>query len=196
MNLAVFASGNGSNFSALYQAIQEGILKAHISCVICDKKDAYVLERAKQVSVPYYHIALSEYDSKEAYEKAILDILALYHIDYIILAGYMKIIGQTLLDEYSQRILNIHPAYLPEFKGKQGILDAFSAGVSQTGVTVHLVDEGIDTGEIILQERVPVFETDTLESLEERIHAVEHRLYPKAIQMYYQNKRNDERRNV
>lgn len=182
--LAVMASGNGSNFSAIQQATQDGRISGEIVCLIYDSKEAFVKERAKQAGVPSFYVSLKASGSKTAYEQQIVQILQDHQIDCVILAGYMKIVGETLLAAYEGKMLNIHPAYLPEFPGKQGILDAFNAGVSQTGVTVHLVDEGVDTGKILLQERVPVLPEDSLDSLAERIHQVEHRLYPQAIEAF------------
>lgn len=173
--IAVFASGNGSNF----QVIAE---KFDVSFVFADHRDAYVLERAKNLQVPAYAFELKEFENKAAYEQAIIDLLDEYEIDLVCLAGYMKIVGPTLLDAYEGRIINIHPAYLPEFPGAHGIEDAWNAGVEQSGVTIHWVDSGVDTGQIIDQVRVPRLADDTLDSFETRIHETEYQLYPKVIQ--------------
>ena len=150
--------------------------------VFSDHRDAYVLERADKLGVKSYAFELREFDSKVAYEQAIVDLLEAQQIDLVCLAGYMKIVGPTLLGAYEGRIINIHPAYLPEFPGAHGIEDAWQAGVSESGVTVHWVDSGVDTGKIIQQVRVPRLETDTLESFEERIHATEYQLYPQVLE--------------
>lgn len=173
--IAVFASGNGSNFQVIAEQFP-------VEMLFCDHRDAYVLERAKGLGVTAYSFELKEFDSKVAYERAILDLLEQHAIDLVVLAGYMKIVAQTLLSRYEGRIINIHPAYLPEFPGAHAIEDAWQAGVKSSGVTVHWVDSGIDTGQIIRQERVPILEGDTLESFEERIHQMEYRLYPEVIQ--------------
>ncbi|MCW6676894.1 phosphoribosylglycinamide formyltransferase [Aerococcaceae bacterium NML180378] len=186
MRIAVFASGNGSNFQAIHEAVQSGQLQATIACVIYDRADAYVRQRAEQAQIPAHYVNLKVYPDKVAYETTILSHLQVAQVDLIILAGYMKIIGPTLLNAYPQRILNIHPSLLPAFPGKSGILDAYTAGVSTTGVTVHLVDAGVDTGPILQQASVSIREGESLDSLTERIHQVEHRLYPEVIQTYIQ----------
>ena len=141
-----------------------------------------MLKRADKLGVKSYAFELREFDSKVVYEQAIVDLLEAQQIDLVCLAGYMKIVGPTLLGAYEGRIINIHPAYLPEFPGAHGIEDAWQAGVSESGVTVHWVDSGVDTGKIIQQVRVPRLETDTLESFEERIHATEYQLYPQVLE--------------
>ena len=173
--IAVFASGNGSNFQVIAEQFP-------VEFVFSDHRDAYVLERADKLGVKSYALELREFDSKVAYEQAIVDLLEAQQIDLVCLAGYMKIVGPTLLGAYEGRIINIHPAYLPEFPGAHGIEDAWQAGVSESGVTVHWVDSGVDTGKIIQQVRVPRLETDTLESFEERIHATEYQLYPQVLE--------------
>ena len=141
-----------------------------------------MLERADKLGVKSYAFELREFDSKAAYEQAIVDLLEAHQIDLVCLAGYMKIVGPTLLGAYEGRIINIHPAYLPEFPGAHGIEDAWNAGVDQSGVTIHWVDSGVDTGKIIQQVRVPRLAEDTLESFEERIHAAEYQLYPQVLE--------------
>ena len=133
------------------------------------------------MNVRAFSFEVKEFENKAAYEKALLQLLQEQQIDLIVLAGYMRIIGQTLLSYYSNRILNIHPSLLPSFPGLHGIKDAYEYGVKVTGVTVHLVDDGVDTGPIIAQEPVMILPEDTLESLEEKIHQTEHRLYPKVL---------------
>ena len=171
--IAVFASGNGSNF----QVIAEEFL---VEFVFSDHRDAYVLERADKLGVKSYSFELREFDSKVAYEQAIVDLLEDNQIDLVCLAGYMKIVGPTLLSAYERRIINIHPAYLPEFPGAHGIEDAWQAGVSESGVTIHWVDSGVD--KIIQQVRVPRLADDTIESFEERIHTAEYQLYPQVLE--------------
>ncbi|MGO5334994.1 phosphoribosylglycinamide formyltransferase [Enterococcus cecorum] len=181
MRVAILASGNGSNFEALAHQFQAGLLPGELAFVFSDHHDAYVLERARRLNVRAFSFEVKEFANKAAYEKALLQLLQEQEIDLIVLAGYMRIIGQTLLSHYSNRILNIHPSLLPSFPGLHGIKDAYEYGVKVTGVTVHLVDDGVDTGPIIAQEPVMILPEDTLESLEEKIHQTEHRLYPKVL---------------
>lgn len=181
MKLAVLASGNGSNFEAIVQAVEAGKIPAEIVLLFADHHDAYVLERAKNHHIPFASFELKEFENKQTYEKALLELLAEHQVELIILAGYMRIIGQGLLEAYPNRIVNIHPALLPNFPGLHGIRDAYKAKVSETGVTVHYIDSGVDTGPIIAQEVVQVDPADSLEQLEEKIHQVEHQLYPRVI---------------
>lgn len=181
MRVAILASGNGSNFEALAHQFQAGLLPGELIFVFSDHHNAYVLERAQRLNVRAFSFEVKEFENKAAYEEALLQLLQEQEIDLIVLAGYMRIIGQTLLSHYSNRILNIHPSLLPSFPGLHGIKDAYEYGVKVTGVTVHLVDDGVDTGPIIAQEPVMILPEDTLESLEEKIHQTEHRLYPKVL---------------
>lgn len=175
MKIAVFASGNGSNFQVIAEQFP-------VEFVFSDHRDAYVLERAEKLGVPRYAFELKEFDNKVAYEAAIVDLLEKHEIDLVVLAGYMKIVARTLLDAYEGRIVNIHPAYLPEFPGAHGIEDAWAAGVEESGVTIHWVDSGVDTGQIIKQVRVPRLATDTIDTFEERIHQAEYKLYPEVLE--------------
>ncbi|CAI3404607.1 phosphoribosylglycinamide formyltransferase [Enterococcus cecorum] len=181
MRVAILASGNGSNFEALAHQFQAGLLPGELAFVFSDHHNAYVLERARRLNIKAYSFEVKEFENKAAYEKALLQLLQEQEIDLIVLAGYMRIIGKTLLSHYSNRILNIHPSLLPSFPGLHGIKDAYEYGVKVTGVTVHLVDDGVDTGPIIAQEPVMILPEDSLESLEEKIHQTEHRLYPKVL---------------
>ncbi|MBT2604825.1 phosphoribosylglycinamide formyltransferase [Peribacillus frigoritolerans] len=180
--LAVFASGNGSNFQSIAEAIKSGKLEAEICLVVCDREDAYVLERAKLENIDSFSFSAKNYSNKTEYESEILEKLRQYEIEFIILAGYMRLIGPTLLQKYSQRIVNIHPSLLPSFPGKDAIGQAFGAGVKETGVTVHYVDDGMDTGPVIAQKAVPILEGDTKDILQKRIQEMEHDLYPSVLQ--------------
>jgi phosphoribosylglycinamide formyltransferase-1 len=184
IRLAVFASGSGSNFEALVESVRKQTVDAEVALLVCDKPDAFALTRAKRLAVPSVSFYPKQFPSKGSFEKEVIDHLEEASVDLIVLAGYMRIIGSTLLEAFDNRIINIHPSLLPLHPGKQGIQDAFDAGASETGVTVHLVDEGIDTGTILAQEKVAIDPDDTIESLEEKIHAVEHVLYPEVIQTY------------
>ncbi|MFA9413517.1 MULTISPECIES: phosphoribosylglycinamide formyltransferase [unclassified Streptococcus] len=172
--IAVFASGNGSNFQVIAEEFP-------VAFLFSDKRGAYVLERAQNLGVTSYTFELTEFENKVAYEEAIVDLLDQHQIDLVVLAGYMKIVGETLLSTYEGRIINIHPAYLPEFPGAHGIRDAWEASVAESGVTVHWVDAGVDTGQIIKQVRVPRLPEDTLETFEARIHEAEYALYPEVL---------------
>ncbi|WP_110113617.1 phosphoribosylglycinamide formyltransferase [Bacillus sp. CGMCC 1.16541] len=181
-NIAVFASGNGSNFQAIYEAAQCGDLQANVVLVVCDKPGAFVIERAEKAGMTTFVCSPSEFASKVDYEKAVLKELLDKKVEFIVLAGYMRLIGEVLLEHYSNRIVNIHPSLLPAFPGKDAVGQALRAGVKVTGVTVHFVDAGMDTGPIIDQIIVPIGERDTREQIENHIHFVEHRFYPKVLQ--------------
>lgn len=172
--IAIFASGNGSNFQVIAEQFP-------VAFVFSDKPDAYVLERARILGVPAYHFELKAFETKQSYENALVSLLEEHQIDLVVLAGYMKIVGERLLAAYEGRMINIHPAYLPEFPGAHGIEDAWDAGVAQSGVTVHWIDGGIDTGQIIQQVRVPRLAGDCFEDFEARIHEAEYKLYPEVL---------------
>lgn len=183
VNIAIFASGSGTNFENIINHINsKDIDHAICKVLIVDKPQAKVLDRAERLGIPSKLVSFKDFPSKFEYEEEILRILKEYHIDLIVLAGYMRIISPVLLNEFHKRIINLHPAYLPAFPGKQSILDAFEAKVPFTGVTVHYIDEGIDTGEIIRQEKVMIDPSWSLETLEEHIHALEYKLFPQVIQ--------------
>lgn len=180
-NICVFASGNGSNFEAIQQACENGTIKdACVALVIVDRAKAYVIERAKNHNVCYKYVNIKKFASREDYEKHIISILKEYNIDLICLAGYMKIITDELLNAYPNKIINIHPALLPSFKGAHGILDAFNYGCKVFGVTIHYVSKELDGGKIISQRAFEYYGND-LEELETKIHEVEHVLYPETI---------------
>lgn len=181
MNIAVFASGNGSNYEAIAKAINARKIKANLAVLICDKPKAYVIERAKKYNTPTHIIKLKDFKNKEEYEKKIVEILKPLNIDLICLAGYMKICDKTLLEAYPNKIINIHPALLPAFKGAHAIADAYNYGVKVFGVTIHYVSPEIDGGKIISQGVIDYKETDNIEQVEEKIHALEHILYVDTI---------------
>ncbi|WP_438838881.1 phosphoribosylglycinamide formyltransferase [Streptococcus pluranimalium] len=172
--IAVFASGSGSNFQVIAEQFP-------VEFVFSDHRDAFMLERAQNLGVTSYAFELKEFENKVVYEEAIVELLDQHEIDLVCLAGYMKIVGPILLSAYEGRIINIHPAYLPEFPGAHGIQDAWEAGVDESGVTIHWVDSGVDTGQIIKQVRVPRLPDDTFETFEARIHEAEYKLYPKVL---------------
>tara|TARA_B100000686_G_scaffold246835_1_gene256307 strand:+ start:122 stop:721 length:600 start_codon:yes stop_codon:yes gene_type:complete len=170
MRLAVFASGRGSNMLAIANAIEEGRLPGvSIDLVVCDKPSAPVLKKAQELKLNTFVFEAKKFRNKSDYESEILKQLGQFRIQMVVLAGFMRIIGPTLLKVWEGRMINLHPSLLPEFPGKDGIGDAFRAGVRETGVTVHFVDAGVDTGPIIDQERLMIDPAETLDSLEEKI---------------------------
>ncbi|WP_445478509.1 phosphoribosylglycinamide formyltransferase [Lysinibacillus irui] len=183
--IAVFASGSGSNFQAIQEAIDRGELHAKVELVVTDKPGAFVVTRAENFGIPVLALSPKEFSSKAAYENAIIDALQECDVKWIVLAGYMRLISDVLLAAFPQRIVNIHPSLLPAFPGKDAIGQAMNHGVKITGVTVHFVDEGMDTGPIIAQAAVPVIEGNQ-EATEAAIHEQEHLLYTKALKQLLQ----------
>lgn len=177
--IVVFASGSGSNFQAIAESLDTS--QCEISLLVCDRPGAYCLERAAALNIPTFVFNPKEYENKEEFEKQICQQLATINPDLIVLAGYMRIIGPTLLSEYEGRIINIHPALLPAFPGRDGIKDALKYGVKVLGVTIHYIDSGIDTGQIIDQVAFKRSGLETKEEIEQKIHTLEHELYPKVI---------------
>ena len=182
-SIAILGSGNGSNAQALINAVEAGTLEMTIACIISDVQNAPILERAKQHHIPAHYIdcAPSPYTLRDQAEASVLQLLDHYQVDYIILAGFMRILKKSLLNTFPRKVINIHPSLLPAFPGLEAGRQAFDAGVRETGCTVHYVDEGIDTGEIILQKKISIEDTDTLESLMQKMHAAEHIAYPEAL---------------
>lgn len=181
MRVAVFASGSGSNFEAIVSAVHRQELALEVALLFSDQPEAPVIQRAEKWGIPVVTFSPKSFSSRAAYENDVLSVLAAYEVEWIVLAGYMRLIGSGLLKAYPQKIMNIHPSLLPAFPGLHGIRDAFEAGVSETGVTIHFIDEGIDTGPIIAQEKVRILPEDDVVSLEDRIHQVEHRLYVEVL---------------
>lgn len=178
--LAVFASGSGSNYEAIAKACSEGVIDAEVVLLVCDKPGAYVLERAKRYGTECFAFNPKEYGSREAYEMVLATMLDERDVDFVCLAGYMRIVGKVLLERYERRIVNIHPSLLPSFKGAHAIQDAVDYGVKLFGVTTHFVDETLDGGRIIDQAGV-VYEGSDIEELTNIIHGIEHKLYVKTI---------------
>ncbi len=181
--IAVFVSGNGTNMENLLQRIQEGRLKAEAALVVSDNERAYALRRAEKYNVECVVVERKRFDSKEAFEAEIRRHLDRKKVDFIVLAGFMRILSPSFVKAYAGRIINIHPALLPKFPGAQAIKDAWEAKAPVTGVTVHFVDEGVDTGPAILQREVKINPADTLEILEKKVHEAEYEIYPKALQL-------------
>lgn len=185
MNIAVLASGNGSNLQAILDALKNKKIRGVLKVVFSDKEQAFALERARKAQVPC--VAWKDpkaYATREAFDKAIIDLLKEEQIDLVVLAGYMRILSPVFVKAFKDHILNIHPALLPAFKGARAIEEALHYGAKVTGVTVHLVDEEVDHGPILAQEAVAIKPQDTLKTLTARIHKVEHKLYPQAIDVF------------
>jgi phosphoribosylglycinamide formyltransferase-1 len=171
IRLGILASGSGTNLEAIAQAINDGDVAAEIAIVISDNPGAFALERAKRRGILYKVVDLADFPDRPSFDREVL-------------AGYMKLVGNEIIAAFPNRIMNIHPALLPCFPGEHGVPDALDHGVKVSGVTVHFVDEGLDTGPIVAQEAVPVEEGDDVESLHNRIHMAEYRIYPRAIGLF------------
>lgn len=183
MRIGVLGSGSGSNLQAILDVIAAGTLDASVVLVLSDKPDAFILERARRQGIAAGVIDCGGFRSRfpEEAQRRVVDQLREAGVDLVCLAGFMRLVGGPLLAAFSGRILNIHPSLLPAFPGLEAWRQALEAGVGETGCTVHRVDEGMDTGPVVLQERVPVMAGDTAESLHARIQEAEHRVYPLAI---------------
>ncbi|NPC91759.1 phosphoribosylglycinamide formyltransferase [Bacillus sp. WMMC1349] len=179
--IAVFASGSGTNFQAILQQLKEENWNAEIVLVVSDNPQAKVLERAETAGIPFFAFEPKSFENKAEFERTIVEQLHHHGAEWLVLAGYMRLIGDTLLSAYRNKIINIHPSLLPAFPGLDAIGQAYRAGVKVAGITVHFVDEGMDTGPIIAQRALQVEVNDTLTTLEEKIHKLEHQLYPQVI---------------
>lgn len=184
--LGVLASGSGSNLEAIAIAIAKGQLQAQIAVVIYNESDAFAKQRAEKFGIPAILVNHRDYKSRKDLDRAIIDILNQYNVDLVIMAGWMRIVTQVLIDAFPERILNIHPSLLPSFKGIHAIEQAFNYGVKITGCTVHLLSLEVDSGKILKQAAVPLLANDTLEDLQKRIQVQEHIIYPLAIAEYSQ----------
>ncbi len=196
INIAVFASGRGSNFSAIIKAVKKGAIKANLALLVSDNPKAGAIARARRAGVRVALVKREDFPGKKEFEEKITEHLQENKIDLIVLAGFMRLLSPELTLHYKNRILNVHPALLPAFKGTQAIKDAFDYGSRITGVTVHFVDQEMDHGPIILQGQVKIENKDTLSSLEKKIHKIEHKLYPEAIRLYVEGKLKVEGRRV
>jgi len=194
--IGILISGRGSNLQAIIDASEKGEIPAKVAVVVSNDPEAYGLQRAKKHNLPAVVIDNRKFKDKNTYELEMVKTLQKYEIDLVCLAGYMRIVGPVLLEHYKGRILNIHPALLPSFPGLHGQRQALDYGVKVSGATVHFVDEGCDTGPIIIQTAVPVLENDTEETLSERILEQEHKIYPQAIKLFAEGKLKMEGRKV
>jgi phosphoribosylglycinamide formyltransferase-1 len=184
LKLGVLASGRGSNFQSIIDEIEAGSLNASISLLITDNPDAYAIERAKKQSIKYLYLNPHDFKSKNDFYTMIAKKLVKSDVDLVILAGFMRIVGKPLIEAFPNRIMNIHPALLPAFPGLHSQKQAVDYGVRVSGCTVHFVDEGMDTGPIIIQAAVVVSPDDTEDTLSERILRLEHKIFPYAIRLY------------
>lgn len=183
LKIGVLISGSGSNLQAIIDAVKEGSLDADIRLVISSRPDAYGLKRAEEAGIKTLALNKTVYADREAANQLIADELRNAGCEYVVMAGYMRMVTDPILDAFPDRVINLHPALLPSFKGAHGIQDAFDAGVKVTGVTVHLANAEYDKGPIIAQRPVVIEEDDTVETLEAKIHAVEHVLYPEVLRI-------------
>ncbi|MCS7463756.1 phosphoribosylglycinamide formyltransferase [Paenibacillus doosanensis] len=182
LRIAVFASGSGSNFQAIADAVHAGKLDARIELLVCDRPQAQVVRRAEAAGVPVHTFRPKDYPSREAYEQEILGLLKSKQVGLVVLAGYMRILTHVLVNAYWGRMMNIHPSLLPSFPGLHAVRQALDHGVKITGITVHLVDGGLDSGPILAQRALEIRPDDTEETLSARIHPMEHELLPWVIQ--------------
>ena len=200
LRVAVLASGRGSNLQAIIDAIEAGQLQAKIVAVISNKQDAVALERARKHGLPDLFVDPKPFagrpDSREVYDEVLLDLLKKYDVELVLLAGYMKIVTAVLVNSYANRMMNIHPSLLPSFPGLDVQRKAIEWGCKLAGCTVHFVTEGVDEGPIILQAAVPILDSDTAESLAARILEQEHKIYPRAIRLFAENRLRIEGRRV
>jgi len=201
LNLGVLVSGRGTNLQAVIDSIQKGNLQAEVCVVISNKRDAYALKRAEKHGIPHYCVLRRDYKTQKDFESDMVNLLKKHNVELVVLAGFMTILSPYFVNEFKNKIINVHPSLIPAFCGKgfygervhKAVIDY---GVKITGATVHFVDEGTDTGPIILQQAVPVLDDDTVESLAARVLEVEHRLLPKAINLFARGKLKIEGRRV
>ncbi|MBI4681593.1 MAG: phosphoribosylglycinamide formyltransferase [Nitrospirae bacterium] len=188
LTLGVLASGRGSNFQSIIDSIESGVLNAKIALLITDNPESYAIERANKHNIEALVIKPRDFSDRDLYYSHIAEELKKRNVELVILAGFMRVVGKALIDKYRNRIMNIHPALLPAFPGLHGQKQAAEYGVKISGCTVHFVDEGMDTGPIIIQAAVPAYHDDTEETLSERILKQEHKIFPYAIRLYSEGK--------
>lgn len=184
LKIGVLVSGNGSNLQAIIDRIEDGTLPAQIACVISNNADAFALERAKRHGIPAHILDHRVHASRGSYDIALVELLRAHGVQLVVLAGFMRIVTRVILEAFPHSVMNIHPALLPAFPGLHAQKQALAYGVKVSGCTVHLVDEGTDTGPIIMQAVVPVHDDDSEDSLSARIQKEEHRTYPEAIRLF------------
>ena len=194
--LGILCSGRGSNLASIIEAVERGDIRAEIAVVIADKADAYALERAREKGIPAVSVIYRDYAERADFERALLKELQAHGVTLVVLAGFMRILSPIFVHAYTGRILNIHPALLPSFPGAHAHRDALEYGVKVSGCTVHFVDEGMDSGPIIMQAAVPVLEGDTEETLAARVLEQEHRIFPASIKLYVEGRLRTDGRKV
>ena len=188
--LALFGSGRGSNGEAIYKVIEAGHINGEIVLIISDRSNVGIVKKGCAWHIPVHIVEPANYGTEAAWTQAMLDLLQEYEVEGILLAGYMRVLPPTFVQAYRGNILNIHPSLLPAFTGLQAQKQALLKGVTYTGCTVHFVDEGMDTGPIIAQAVVPVYEDDTVDTLSTRILHEEHRIYPEAVRLFCEDALN------
>lgn len=188
MNIAVLCSGGGTNLQAIIDKVRTGFIPAKISLVVSDNGAAYALERAKKAGVKTLFLDPKSFKSREEFDREAVRNLKAENVELVVLAGFMRLLSPYFIKEYRHRIMNIHPALLPSFKGMHGVKDALMYGAKITGPTVHFVDEELDNGPIILQSPVEIRADDSEDSLLERVHAEEHKIYPLAVKYFAEGK--------
>jgi len=196
LKIGVLASGRGSNFQSIIDNIESGHIKAEMTVLITDNPDAYAIERCRKHNIESLVLKPGDFSDTNAYYTHIAEELMKRDAGLVVLAGFMRVVGKALIDKYPNRIMNIHPALLPSFPGLHGQKQAVDYGVKIAGCTVHFVDEGVDTGPIIIQAAVPAYHDDTEDSLSERILRKEHEIFPFAIRLFAENKIKVEGRKV
>ena len=188
IRIGALVSGSGTNLQSIMDACESGAVDAEVVVVISNVDGAYALERARKKSIPTEVVPHGDYPDRDAYDRELVRILRSHRVDLVVLAGFMRVLTPGFLEEFPERVMNIHPALLPSFPGLGVRLKAIEYGVRFSGCTVHFVDAGVDTGPIIIQAVVPVYPDDTEEELKDRILALEHKIYPKAIQLFAQGR--------
>lgn len=188
MNIAVLCSGSGTNLQAIIDNVRSGYIPAKIALVLSDNKNAFALERAEKAGIETLALNPEDYKAREDFDKELIKNLKKRNVELVVLAGFMRLLSSYFIKEYKNKIMNIHPALLPSFKGTHGIKDALRYGVKVTGPTVHFVDEHLDHGPIIAQKCVEVADNDTEETLLERIHKEEHKIYSEVIKLFVEGK--------
>lgn len=194
--LGVLCSGRGTNLQSIMAAVDSGQIPAPVGVVLADKPDAKALERAEKAGIPHFCVDRKQYADKQAFEEALVEKLRAHGVTLVILAGFMRILSPYFVHEFPGRILNIHPSLLPSFGGAHAHRDVLAYGVKVSGCTIHFVDEGMDSGPIILQTAVPVLDDDDEDALAARVLEQEHKLYPRAISLFLHGKLKIEGRKV